>query len=498
MTLKRGIVIFLAGVAVGLLLRDLGPRLAGLWGESRIPPEPASICYSCAWEGYEPKVRADLVEYYRQYLPEDPLLFGDSRFALWRATGMPNCDILEKYKQVVTDDPSPFRRYAAASVVAFSGPECGLDTRRYLGRAAEAAEQSGLKSEAATLRALAGKQSPRFGDVEIRTRLAIPPNPKSMVLGESSIRLEPGMRVGAQVDRVMRDWVSAQMKWSVSDQPVARPLIDYHEGASVKRMLELAEVQVLPLPGAVVARKDDKWYALDEQSVFRFQVLDDKMRYPTTHAAGSTGWVEDTHGISAMVPQAVERRAQLVIGCGDSEGKIKAAYHLAALGIHVFIPGDRYADELLGYDAPGVILGGAPIHKAGDAAVIGSQPVRFLLAETIVVQDTKKTFPIQYYDAPARYFRALARHVPLQLVFVDVDAPDEIRRVLDRAQQARATAVAVRVMTEWEDAALRGWLKASRQHRAILFHSSLYPYAQQLFTDFRAQVTFGDLHPRFE
>lgn len=496
--MKRTIVVFIAGVAVGLLLRDIGPRVAGLWGGSRIPPEPSSICYSCAWEGYEPKVRADLVEYYRQYLPDDPLLFGDSRFALWRATGQPNCDILEKYKQVAANDASSFRRYAAASVVAFSGPECGLDTRSYLGRAAEAAEQSGLKSEATALRALAGKQSPQFGDTEIRSQLTVPPHAKSMILGESSIRLEPGMRVGTQVDRVVRDWVSAQMKWSISDQAVPRPLIDYHEGALVKRMLELAEVKVLPLPGALVARRDEKWYALDEKGVFRFQVLEDKMRYPTTHAAGSSGWVEDTHGISAMVPQAVERGAQLVIGCGDSDGKVKAAYHLASLGIHVFIPGDRYADELLGYEAPGVILGGAPVHKVGETAVIGSQPVRFSLAETIVVEDTKKTFPIQYYDAPARYFRALAQHVPLRLVFVDVDAPDEIRRVLDRAQERRASVVAVRVMTEWEDAALRGWLKVSKQHRAVLFHSGLYPYAQQLFADFPTQVTFGDLHPRFE
>lgn len=496
--MKRGLLIFFAGVAAGLLLRDLGPRLAGLWGENRITPQPSSICYSCAWEGYEPKVRADLIEYYRQYLPEDPLLFGDARFTLWRATGMPNCDILERYKQVARGDASPFRRYAAATVVSFSGPECGLDTRRYFQHGAEAAAQSGLKSEASVLRALARSQSLSFGDEEIRGSLAVPPNPKYVVLGESTIRLQPGMRVGAQVDRVMRDWVSAQMKWSVSEQPVARPLIEYHEGALVKRMLELVQLQLIPLPGALVSRKDGKWYAADEQGVFRFHVLDDKMRYPTTHVAGDAGWIEDTHGISAMVPQAVERRAQLVIGCGDSEGKIKAAYHLASLGVHVFLPGDRYADALLGYDAPGVILGGAPIHQVGDTAVIGSQPVRFQLAETIVVEDTKKVFPMQYYDAPARYFRALARHVPLRLVFVDVDAPGQIRRVLDRAGQEHASAVAVRVMTEWEDADLRAWLRADKHRRAVLFHSSLYPYAQPLFSDFPAQVTFGDLHPRFE
>ena len=30
------------------------------------------------------------------------------------------------------------------------------------------------------------------------------------------------------------------------------------------------------------------------------------------------------------------------------------------------------------------------------------------------------------------------------------------------------------------------------------FHSGLYPYAQGLFRDYPSQVTFGDLHPRFE
>lgn len=485
-------------MVVGFLLRDLGPRLAGLWGESRITPQPSSICYSCAWEDYEPKVRADLVEYYRQYLPEDPLLFGDSRFALWRATGQPNCDVLERYKQVASGDASAFRRYVGASVVAFSGPECGLDTRRYFGGAAKAAEESGLKAEAVALKALENGNSPAFGDQEVRTRLVVPSGAKALVLGESSIRLEPGMRVGTQVDRVMRDWVSAQLKWSPADQAVPRPLTEYHEGALMKRMLELAEVQVFPLPGALVARQDDKWYALDDQGVYRFQVLEDKMRYPTTHVAGTSGWVEDTHGISAMVPQALERRVQLVVGCGDSGGKVKAAYRLASMGIHVFIPGDRYADELLGYDAPGVILGGAPIHQVGETAVIGSQPVRVSLEETIVVQDTKKTFPMQYYDAPARYFRALAKYVPLKPVFVEVDEPNQIRRVLDRAEQAKSSVVAVRVATEWEDSDLRGWLKGSKQRRAVLFHSALYPYAQPLFADFPTQVTFGDLHPRFE
>jgi hypothetical protein len=444
-------------------------------------------------------VRNELIEYYRQYLPNDKLLLTDARFVLWRITGTPNCDMLKEYREVASADPSPFRRYVAESAVGFAGPECGEDTRHHLHDASIAAAKAGLRSEATLLDALAkGDQKRVFGDVEVHSRLTVPPGTTSFVLGESAIQITPGMRIGTQVDRVMRDWISAQLKWTVSDDPVPAPLIQYHEGALVQRMVDLTAVKVYPMVGSLVARKDEKWYAADDTGTFRFQVLDDKMRYPTTHAAGDVGWIEDTHGISALVPQAIERQMQLVVGCGDSTGKMKAAYYLAQKGINVFVPGDRYQDELLGYDGPGVIIGGAPIHKKADKVVIGAQPVRFSLTESIVVEDTKKAFPLQYYDAPARYFRALTRFAPLRLTFVDVDDSGQIGRVLSRAVAMKSSAVAVRVMTQQEDIQLRDWLQGSRSRRAILFHSALYPFAQRLFSDFPSQVTFGDLHPHFE
>jgi hypothetical protein len=53
-------------------------------------------------------------------------------------------------------------------------------------------------------------------------------------------------------------------------------------------------------------------------------------------------------------------------------------------------------------------------------------------------------------------------------------------------------------MTAFEDEKLRLWLASTPRHRAVLFHSALYPHAQGLFRDFPRQVTFGDLHPRFQ
>jgi hypothetical protein len=247
-----------------------------------------------------------------------------------------------------------------------------------------------------------------------------------------------------------------------------------------------------------VAERGDKWYAPDDAGVFRFELLTDKVEYPTTHAAGGFGWIEDTHGISALVSQSVRNNMQLVVGCGDAEGKAKAAFYLAEKRINVFFPGDRYQDMLLGYQSKGVLMGTAPLKSENGAAVIGDQPVRFSLQETFVVEDTKAIFPMQYYDSAARYFRRLKTFVPVNIDYVEVDAPDQIERILDRARKMKAAAVAVRVATDKEDAGLRKWLAESPHNRAILFHSGLYPFAQPLFADFTGQVTFGDLHPHFE
>lgn len=431
-------------------------------------------------------------------MPADRLVHADARYVLWRATGTPNCDIRQDYRAIAARDRSPLRRYLAASILGFGGPECGEEGAPAWKQAAAAAADAELRSEADLLRALAaGRPAARFAGTPITTALQAPANASFMVLGESAIEVRPGMRIGTQVDRVARDWISAQLKWEVGDSPLPRPLVPYHEGAVIAAIQEAVDAEVYPLAGALVARNGEKWFAADDTGVFRFHVLDDKLRYPTTHVSGSVGLIEDTHGLSVLVPQAVERGMQLVVGCGDSEGKVEAAFYLAGKGVHVLMPGDRYQDLLLGYAAPGVILGGAPVKKQGGSVVLGGQPVRFSLRELVVVEDTKRAFPVQYYDAPARYFRALSQHVKLKLAYVEVDAPNQLERVLERARALGSAAVAVRVTTEGEDLALREWLAASPRNRAILFHSGLYPFAQGLFRDFPQQVTFGDLRPRF-
>jgi len=491
---KRLAAAFLLGAVAGGL---------GVWGffawSARKYVTPA-VCYECFWKAQPPALRKDLVDFYQQYRNPDPFVMADVGFILWRATEKKNCDAVEQYRALAHGEADPNRRYLARAIAAFSAPECGDLSPAEYARAAEAARQLGLKGEADVLERLSERAlQPKFEEIQIETALRVPPGAKTMVLGESRIELAPGTKVGAQVDRVARDWLSYQMKWDLSAAPMNNAnLLTWHEGALLRRVADAAPVDIYPLSGTLVAKRGNVWYAPDDTGAFRFEVLDDKVEYPTSHVAGRFGVLEDTHGISALVSQAVNRGVQVVVGCGDSDGKAKAAYYLAQRGVNVIMPGDRFLGELVGYQGKGVLLGTAPVRQEGNKAVVGGQPVRFALGETIVVQDTKLRYRVQYYDAGARYFRALAKWAPLKLEFVEVSEQNQLDRVLARAGALGATAVGVRVMTQKEHDLLAAWLKQAPERRAVLFHSGLYPFAQPLFQEFPRQVTFGDPRPRFE
>ena len=464
------------------------------------PTSQDDNCYTCFFQHEHGTPSPELIAFYAR--PKlDPLVDADSQLVLGRVTGKSDCAVLDTYA-VAAKDTDPFR--ALAANVALGMPPTGCPVSyKSLAAASIAARATHRLAEAKALADLATtKFVPRFGEVEIDSNLTPSSGATTMILGESTIQLKPGMHVGTQVERVMRDWFSLQFKWDyrsvVSDEGSILP---YHEGAFVKEMLKVnPRLVVTPLTGTLVARdpKTHLWFAPDETGVFRFNVLEDKIQYPTMHSLGEVAWITDTHGISALVSQAMETNSQLVIGCGDSVGKAKAAYYLAQHNVNVVMPADRYSYLLLGYKGKGTILGGAPVHIVDGVPVIGHQPIRFSLNETFVVQTTDMDYPIQYYDTPAKYFHRLSSTIPINVVYVKVDATDELDRVYSIASDYHATAIGVRITTWDEDKSLRNWLKADPNHRAILFHSALYRFAQGLFTDFPHQVTFGDLRPRFE
>ena len=333
--MKKTVLAFILGFSAGVLATYFGLGVARRYRQAAVAVEPPSVCYSCLWEGYDPKLRSDLINFYRQYRTDDPLVAADVRYILWRATGNPNCDARQIYRRVAQRDQDFHRRLMASAILGFSAPECGQDGSADLKAAAEFAEKAGERTQASLLRLLSSeKLQARFEQTKIVASLDVPPRATTIVLGETTIDVPEGLRVGTQVDRVARDWISYQMGWDLTPKPVpASSVIDYHEGALVRRLMELASVEVHPLAGTFVARKGDKWFAPDENGLFRFEVLEDKLQYPTTHVAGSFGWVEDTHGISLLVIHALERRLPLVLGCGDSPGKAEAAFYLAERGV---------------------------------------------------------------------------------------------------------------------------------------------------------------------
>ena len=481
---------------LGTILLFLSPLLLA---KTAAKVSQDNTCYTCFFSHGHANSES-LVPFYSA-TKLDPLAEGDSQLTLDRITGKPDCSVSSTYAED-SADTDPNRRLVANVALGMPPAGCPVNPKSLLNASQDAKSVHRLMESKALGEIAQQKFQPHFNEVEIDSNLTPKFGATTMILGESTIRLTPGMRVGTQVERVVRDWMSQNLKWNF--EPLVRDIdqiLPYHEGAFIRKMLEIApKLTIMPLSGTLVARdpKTQLWFAPDEKGVFRFNVLEDKLQYPTTHSLGNVAWITDTHGISALVSQAIEVNAKLVIGCGDTDGKAKAAYYLAQRGVNVVMPADRYGYLLLGYKGEGIILGGAPVHVVDGVPVIGHQPIRFSLKETFVVQTTKEDYPIQYYDAPAKYFHRLSATIPINVVYVNVTGTDQLDRVYSIAKDNDTTVIGVRITTWDEDKSLRAWLKEDPKRRAILFHSALYRFAQGLFADFPNQVTFGDLRPRFE
>ena len=69
--------------------------------------------------------------------------------------------------------------------------------------------------------------------------------------------------------------------------------------------------------------------------------------------------------------------------------------------------------------------------------------------------------------------------------------------VIERAREIGAKLIGIRVATVEEHDAVASWLSEDRGHRAILFHSAVYPDGYRLFAEFPEQTSFGDIRPEF-
>lgn len=465
-----------------------------------VRPNRAPVCFSCFWDWQPPGFRAEYLAVMRQRSQEDPLLAAEVRLVVARVAGdsAAVCAAAESFASLAGSGEHARRRLLALETVAFTAGECGGEPARSFRAAAAAARAGGQKLKASLYDALAADtlRIPVLPTTTVR-RLAPPASTTEYILGASAIRVDSTTRIMTQVERVARDWLSYQLGWDLAQAPTPDRTLAYHEGARLLDVSEASGAPPIPVVGTIAVQVGSRWFAPDAEGVFRFEVLPDKVQYPTTRSWRGVALLVDTHGISALVEPALRERADLVVGCGDYTGKMNAAAFLAAKGVNVYFPTDRFVAELLGYDGSGTLIGSAPVRREGRTAVIGDRPVAFRVAETIVVQGTSQRGEVQYYDAPQRYFTRLAEALPLKLEYVQVDSGGQTGRVIERARQLRAQAVAVRVWNDADYAPVRAWLAESTEHRAVLFHSVAYPAGDRLFAEFPKQTTFGDPRPVF-
>lgn len=337
-----------------------------------------------------------------------------------------------------------------------------------------------------------------FHDVETS-----PQNASYLILGATNIQMPEGAVVVTQVARVIKDSESnINSTVSPDHQPQSpKELVPYMEGARVKEIMNFSKARIIPATGVPVEIINNTLYGADDQGNFIFQIDPSKIKPLLAQKKGQNTYnVVETHGMSLLVPTAINNKAYLTVACGDTPGKAKAEAYMSSKGINCYAPCDRYTPLLIGNNGSGVILGSMPVRSLskGTGALIGGQPIAIRMNERIVVQTTNKSYPSQYCDTPCRYFTCLQNyyHVKFNLEVVDANT-GQTNKVVDQARKTGANVIAVRVENKLDRLPVEKWLHENSNHRAILFHSAPYDEGYPLFFEYPNQVTGQDTEPVF-
>jgi hypothetical protein len=419
------------------------------------------------------------------------------------------CDTLPWYDKALAETDDLEQQALLYETIA--SLDCGRNRRAFLLEAAKRWKELNSTARGRIIEGLAigRKMNLKFDTSEIEPALIARPGATGVVIGATSIELASGDRVLTQADRTKRDWLGLQLpdpfashilttfsekQWY--NESELRADIGWHEGG---RMADLARAGIEPVVayGTLAARLRDRWFAMDDQGVFRFEVPLDKLRYPTTRfLRDDIAVLFDTHGVNMLVEQSVRNRVDAVLSDCDHPGKVKAAAYLSANGIPVACFPDKYVYLALGHHLR--LVGSPPMRDSNGTIVIGGQPVEIAARETIIVMNgTGWPYALWYYQTPANYFSALNEAMPLNLVYVQVDDFNQMYKVVSEARKRKANVIAARVFNSNDYEVLKRWLAESADHRAILFHSTSYPYGILLTREYPRQVGFDDPNPRF-
>jgi hypothetical protein len=281
------------------------------------------------------------------------------------------------------------------------------------------------------------------------------------------------------------------------NQSELRADIGWHEGGRIQELERIGLTHKVAT-GTLVARNGNRWFAVDNNGTFRFEVPIDKISYPTTRfLRRDLAVIIDTHGMNMMVEQAIRSNATAVIACCDHPGKIYAAEYLSKHNITSICYPDKYLYLALGHDINA--LGSPPQSTDSSKAVLGNRPMKITLKDRIVAANSTDTaYALWYYQTPASYFDALSKAIPLDITYVRIDDFGQMSRIVEKARAISANIIAARVFNSDDYKAIKSWLDEDTKRKVILFHSAPYPYGQKIFNEYTTRSSFDDPNPILE
>jgi len=306
---------------------------------------------------------------------------------------------------------------------------------------------------------------------------------------------------------VHRDWLGGQMANPYGPEILTTfserltyskaellPEIGWHEGARLKE-LKKTGASHYPAVGTLVARNEDKWYAVNGNGTFSFEVPLDKLYYPTTRfLRRDLAVIIDTHGVNMIAEQAIRYNATTVVSDCDHPGKIKAAKYLSEKGVDVICYPDKYVYLAIGHNLN--LVGSPPVELGVGKAIIGNRPVVISTNDKILsVNATSEAYSLWYYQTPASYMSTISQILPLNIDYYSLSDFGQMEKATQRAREINANILATRVFNSQDYHAVKRWLDESTTRKAILFHTASYPYGQKILNEYPDRTTFDDPNP---
>jgi len=330
-------------------------------------------------------------------------------------------------------------------------------------------------------------------------------NSSNVTIGNTTFIFQKNSTLLTQVDRVHRDWLGGQLQ-----NPFNAPLlvtfserltynerelradIGWHEGGRTRDFARHG-FNYTTGTGTLVAEQDGRWYASDENGVFRFEVPQDKLHYPTTYFLHERiAVIMDTHGVNMLVEQAIRKNADFVLSDCDHPGKVYAAKYLRDKNIPVICYPDKYVYTAIGHNLE--LVGSPPIEFTNTSAIVGNRPITITTEDRVLaVNATASPYALWYYQTPTSYFQQFPKLNVRHYTITDFNQQDKI---VEHARAINATIIATRVFNSHDYHALKTWLDENPARKTILFHTASYPYGQKILNEYPNQTSFDDPNPQ--